>query len=327
MQLIPDLNTTSGGPTNVALVYERLSSELGFNTRIIETSTEKLNSIKSRNLGDSVMLSHCIWDAYSYIYFLRCKSRYVFSHGMLSKEAFRKVSIKKLIFFRLYLLAIERLRVTIIFGSREEFQQAIYKPRRFVILSNPVSEMPQSSDANVTHFRSGKVKFVYFSRFEKRKGLLELLTAFHLLNSDNSEFHIIGLKSDIGYEQKIVAAAENMPNVFLHTGYSGEAARKKMQCFDVICLWSDFEGQPMSIIEGVADGLLPLVSSDCNLPFPTMDYFGFNSCKKSSDLSELMEYFSRLSRRQIEDVRKNYLTAINTSWQPNKDAQEFLMSL
>ena len=58
-----------------------------------------------------------------------------------------------------------------------------------------------------------------------------------------------------------------------------------------VCLWSDFEGQPMSILEGVADGLLPLVSPNCNLPFDTMNFFGLGNCKNDADLKTIFHYF------------------------------------
>ena len=113
---------------------------------------------------------------------------------------------------------------------------------------------------------------------------MKLLEAFISLASTNSEFHIVGLTSDLEYEEKITSFIENIPNIILHKNFTGVKARKIMQKCDIICLWSDFEGQPMSILEGVADGLLPLVSPNCNLPFDTMNFFGLGDCKNDADL-------------------------------------------
>ena len=97
-----------------------------------------------------------------------------------------------------------------------------------------------------------------------------------------------------------------------------------MQRCDVICLWSDFEGQPMSILEGVADGLLPLVSPNCNLPFETMSYFGLGDCKEDADLKTIFQYFTDFNREQLEELRKNYIRSTVFFNETNKKIEKFL---
>ena len=97
-----------------------------------------------------------------------------------------------------------------------------------------------------------------------------------------------------------------------------------MQRCDIICLWSDFEGQPMSILEGVADGLLPLVSPNCNLPFETMNYFGLGDCKEDADLKTIFQYFTDFNREQLEELRKNYIRSTVFFNENNKKIEKFL---
>jgi glycosyltransferase involved in cell wall biosynthesis len=218
------------------------------------------------------------------------------------------------------------MKVNIIFGSKQELDQSVFVPRHYIIKANPV-ESSLVNNSSLQSSRRGKTKFVYFSRFEKRKGLLKLLSAFISLASDKSEFHIVGLKSDLEYEGRVTRFIENIPNIILHKNYTGVEARKIVQQCDIICLWSDFEGQPMSILEGVADGLLPLVSPNCNLPFETMNYFGLGDCKEDADLKTIFHYFTNFNREQLEKLRKNYIYSNLFLNDTNKKVENFLRQL
>ena len=327
-QIIPNMKAESGGPVNVLLLYKSILDRIGLDNNIIQTDQEAFLNLKEFIKKHKVIyFSHCIWDICSYIYFIFCIDKYIFSHGMLAKKAFLNASWKKKLFSNLFYTLINIMNVKIIFGSKQELDQSVFIPRQHIILANPVEPSRVINKSSLKSFRRGKTKFVYFSRFEKRKGLLKLLTAFISNPSDKSEFHIVGLKSDLEYEESVTRFVENIPSIILHKNFTGVEARKIMQRCDIVCLWSDFEGQPMSILEGVADGLLPLVSPNCNLPFETMNYFGLGDCKEDTDLKTIFHYFNVFSRQKLEELRKNYISSNLFLNEINKKVENFLRQL
>ena len=328
IQIIPNIKAESGGPVNVLLTYKRILDRIGIDNNVIQTNQKIFLNLKKIVTNNKVIyLSHCIWDIRSYIYFIFCSDKYIFSHGMLAKKAFLNVSWKKKILSNLFYMLIHIMKIKIIFGSKQELDQSVFIPRYYIIKANPVESSIVINKNSLQNSRKGKTKFVYFSRFEKRKGLLKLLNAFISLASDKSEFHIVGLKSDLEYEVSVSRLIENIPNIILHKNYTGLAARKIVQQCDIICLWSDFEGQPMSILEGVADGLLPLVSPNCNLPFETMNYFGLGDCKEDADLKAIFHYFTNFNREQLEQLRKKYIYSNLFFNETNKKVENFLRQL
>ena len=327
-QIIPNMKAESGGPVNVLLSYKSILDRIGIDNDVIQTDQEAFLNLKQFVKKHKIIyFSHCIWDIRSYIYFIFCIDKYVFSHGMLAKKAFLNASWKKKLFSNLFYILIHIMKVKIIFGSKQELDQSVFIPRQYIIQANPVESSIVINKSSLKSFRRGKTKFVYFSRFEKRKGLLELLNAFISLPSDKSEFHIVGLKSDLEYEERVTRFIENISNIILHKNLTGVKARKIMQRCDIICLWSDFEGQPMSILEGVADGLLPLVSPNCNLPFETMNFFGLGDCKENTDLKTIFHYFNDFSREQLEELRQNYISSNLFLNEINKKVENFLRQL
>lgn len=328
IQIIPNIKAVSGGPVNVLLSYKGILDRIGIENDVIQSDQKMLPNLKQFFKNNRyIYLSHCIWDIRSYIYFFFCADKYIFSHGMLAKKAFLNTSWKKKLFSNLFYMLIHLMKVKIIFGSKQELDQSVFMPRNYIIQANPVESSLVINKSSLINSRSGKTKFVYFSRFEKRKGLLKLLEAFISLASDNSEFHIVGLTSDLEYEKKVTSFIENIPNIILHKNFTGVQARKIMQRCDIICLWSDFEGQPMSILEGVADGLLPLVSPNCNLPFDTMNFFGLGDCKNDADLKTIFNYFNDLKREQLEKLRENYIYSTLFLTETNKKVENFLRQL
>ena len=322
------MKAESGGPLRVLLSYKSILDRIGIQNNIIQTDQNVFFNLKKfEKKNRTIFFSHCIWDIKSYLYFIFPTDKYIFSHGMLAKKAFFNSSWKKKFFSNFFYMLIHIMKVKIIFGSKQELDQSVFVPRHYIIQANPVESSLVINKNSLQSFRRGKTKFVYFSRFEKRKGLLKLLSAFISLASEKSEFHIIGLKSDLEYEGKVNKFVENTPNIILHKNFTGVEARKIMQRCDIICLWSDFEGQPMSILEGLADGLLPLVSPNCNLPFETMNYFGLGDCKKDADLKTIFQYFINFNREQLEELRTNYINSSLFFNETNKKVENFLRYL
>ena len=86
----------------------------------------------------AIYFSHCIWDIRSYLYFIFSSDKYIFSHGMLAKKAFFNSSWKKKLFSNFFYMLIHIMKITIIFGSKQELDQSVFVPNYYIIQANPV---------------------------------------------------------------------------------------------------------------------------------------------------------------------------------------------
>lgn len=101
---------------------------------------------------------------------------------------------------------------------------------------------------------------LYLGRIEKNKGIIELVEALKLLKSDfNFKFVLCGTGPLVGY--CIKECNENLGNNFEYKGVIfGEDKIKTIKNSDVFILPSYFEGLPMSLLETMAAGVVPIVT-------------------------------------------------------------------
>ena len=104
--------------------------------------------------------------------------------------------------------------------------------------------------------------FLFMGRIHESKGLNELLEAFKLLKADNLDFGFI-LCGDGPLRKSIVPQFESiLENRFNYMGVvSGRAKLNAIQRSDYFLLPSWFEGLPLSLLETMAAGLVPVVTN------------------------------------------------------------------
>ena len=104
--------------------------------------------------------------------------------------------------------------------------------------------------------------FLFMGRIHKSKGLNDILEAFKLLKSDNLDFGFI-LCGDGPLRKSIIPELELiLKDRFKYLGVvSGTDKLNAIRCADYFLLPSWFEGLPLSLLETMAAGLVPVVTN------------------------------------------------------------------
>ena len=133
-----------------------------------------------------------------------------------------------------------------------------------------------------THARSRKPVFLHCGRFHHGKNIHGLLEAWERANIAERATLVLAGDGEGPYAHQIRARAEALPGVEL-TGYvKGERKDELHRRADYSVLFSDSEGQPMAILEGLAYALPPVLSPGCCLN-EAATTFGWLAC----DVAEL----------------------------------------
>jgi len=104
--------------------------------------------------------------------------------------------------------------------------------------------------------------FLFIGRIHESKGLNDILEAFKVLKADNLDFGFI-LCGDGPLRKFIIPRFELMlKDQFKYMGVvSGSKKMETIRCADYFLLPSWFEGLPLSLLETMAAGLVPIVTN------------------------------------------------------------------
>jgi glycosyltransferase involved in cell wall biosynthesis len=156
---------------------------------------------------------------------------------------------------------------------------------------------------------SGKIKFVFVGRDEKRKGLDELNKAINkLIGNVNFEFHFIG---PIPSGKKI-----NSSDVFYHGELKTKIELiKVLDSMDVLVCPSHSEGMPNVILEAMARGLAVLATNVGAVEFVVSDENGrvippLNQQKLNDSIKE----FTVISSENLLKMKLNSLAKVENEY-------------
>jgi glycosyltransferase involved in cell wall biosynthesis len=114
--------------------------------------------------------------------------------------------------------------------------------------------------------------FLFMGRIHETKGLNEILSAFRLLKVDNTDFRFI-LCGDGPLKKSIISEFETiLGENFSYLGIvSGQRKLEVIKSADYFLLPSWFEGLPLSLMETMAAGLVPVVTNVGSIHFLVED--------------------------------------------------------
>ena len=150
------------------------------------------------------------------------------------------------------------------------------------------------------------VRFVFLGRYERRKGIEELMEAIKSLSDDlKYEFHFIGPIP----ENKQLSS----PKMFYHG-----AIREKdklvdlLDSFDVLVCPSHSEGMPNVILEGMARGLAIIATDVGAVRLLVSDKLGHMMEKVDvSELKETLVRFANMNSNDLEAMKKISLETVD----------------
>lgn len=154
--------------------------------------------------------------------------------------------------------------------------------RRTFVLPNGTSAVPRKRGAT----RSG---VLYLGRLHPKKQVVELAKAWAQSPGLRDTVLTIAGWGDAGYEAAVRAAAGAATNVRLVGALHGDAKARAFEEARAFVLPSLSEGMPMSVLEALQHGCLPLITEQCNLP----ELFADGAARRiGADLSDLEQVVS-----------------------------------
>ncbi len=167
-------------------------------------------------------------------------------------------------------------------------------------------------DENMEHKHSKKVVFI--GRIDSKKGILELLDAWHRIeNKHGWTLDIYGWGSDdyVSKVESYLVKSRDSTIQFLGPIY-GDKKKKAMLDAGAFILPSYSEGLPMSILEAWNYSLPVMMTRECNLP----EAFTLGAAKEIfiKNLSEDIQDFFSLSDEERKKIGNNAFELVNSKF-------------
>ena len=141
--------------------------------------------------------------------------------------------------------------------EKEQIQQQ-YGTKKVSVLPNCV-ETP--NDFPNPNLNDNGIEILYLGRIEPNKGMDYLLKAVRILKEDDTRFtlHFAGIEQ--GQNRYIERFKETLGEQFIYEGVvSGKKKTNLLKRCQIFVLPSFYEGLPMSLLESMSYGLVPVVT-------------------------------------------------------------------
>lgn len=134
-----------------------------------------------------------------------------------------------------------------------------YNLQDVCVLPNPI-EVPVSGATDKIYDNDG-THFLYLGRIEKNKGIEEMLDAFSKLKETEHSFKLHLAGKEQGEDNYIERFKTALDNSFIYEGVvSGNDKDELLRKCHVFLLPSYYEGLPMSLLETMSYGMVPIVT-------------------------------------------------------------------
>ena len=150
--------------------------------------------------------------------------------------------------------------------SEKETLQERYGVRNVFVLPNCVN-IPSLSENVVDSDRNRPLRLGYLGRIEPNKGMTELLSACKRLIDEGLPFELYFAGQEKREGEYLPAFANALGERFHYVGLvSGKAKDDFFRHLDVFIMPTYFEGLPMSLLESMSYGVMPLVTPVGSIP-------------------------------------------------------------
>ncbi len=226
-------------------------------------------------------------------------------HGMLEAWILRRRKLAKAVHGALFERPLVRGGYIHALCAAEYNTVSAYLPgaaRRMFVLPNGTSSVPATPTA------PGRSGVLYLGRLHPKKQVLELAKAWAGSASLDGIVLTIAGWGDTGYEAQVKAVALASNNVRFVGSLYGVAKDRAFESARAFILPSLSEGLPMSVLEALQHGCLPIITDQCNLP----ELFTAGAARRiATDLSDVDRVVLDAVAASDEDVRRrsHFLTS------------------
>jgi 1,2-diacylglycerol 3-alpha-glucosyltransferase len=149
--------------------------------------------------------------------------------------------------------------------------------------------------------------FISVGRIVSIKRPFLMLDIFKLIQNqyDNSSLIIVG-SGDLEYRVKKYVVDENIPNVKFAGFIEHDSLSEFYSCSDYYIMTSEYEGQPLTLLEAMATGLQCIVSNIPNLKIVQDANCGIvvNFLNKNEAVRQIIDYIEKNDSMQSKNARK-----------------------
>lgn len=194
-------------------------------------------------------------------------------HGGYFRELFSKMSsLQK----KLNLMVFKKIDIVIVLGEslKRNFTNLVSEHKIRVCENYVESKSLLDDEEFISKIdilkRKDKLDILYLSNFIKTKGYYEVLNVARRFNSSDVDFHFAGdfFSSSDKEEFLDFIKSHNINNVFYYGVVDGKEKKELIKKCDVFILptYYHIEGQPISLIESMANGLTVITTNHAGIP-------------------------------------------------------------
>lgn len=254
--------------------------------------------LKSHNISkaDTVVVSHGCWLAPSRLGYALSKLGFAWiyvPHGMLEPWSMKQNFIKKLLYFQLaekrYARKSKGIRAV---SLVEQTNLAKQFGRKIALVENGVFVKPYRNKS------SGPVEnFLFLGRLHYKKGVLPLVAAWQSVFGRDIKRKLTIAGPDQGELEKIKPYLGG--NIEYAGPVYGDAKERLLAAAHFFVLPSFSEGFPVSVLEAMSFGIIPMISSGCNFDEVFEQGLGY---RIEPDQSNIEAVFRETGKRPFDDV-------------------------
>ncbi len=296
-----------------------LSNKYDLSSIDITNNKDILNSLKKIQRNDSDIfyftISHSVLGNIRDLIILRelvkkNKKIVIHYHGGHYKELFNKMNFLQKKLNKYYL---NKVNSIIVLGESLKylFSDVVQNKNKISVCENYVED---TSIINIEEMNikisnmllKKKIDVLYLSNFIFTKGYFDVLLAAAQLKNENITFHFAGKffdkKEEINFHNFI--KDNDLKNIKYYGVVKGDPKRQLLTECDLFVLptYYHIEGQPISLIEAMANGLAPITTNHAGIPDIITDRNGFIIRKKSvEDIKNIILKLS-INREEIQNI-------------------------
>jgi glycosyltransferase involved in cell wall biosynthesis len=312
--------------TATASVLKQKSTELFWYSN--ESKNESITSwhrysrkhIRNNLMENSLIISHglWLWPTKEGHYWKNKGVRWVaYPHGMLDPWAMKHKGFKKKLYWRFFEQKMLHRADAIVALSQSEYKSLSMVFSNVCLIPNGIQAYDQA--INKEH---EKRKFLFLGRLHKKKGVLPLVQAWHQSALNNhAKFDLIIVGPDEGELSGMLPLVQKSSNISYVGSKYGNEKESILSSSHFFILPSQSEGFPMSVLEAMTHGGIPILSDGCNFPEAFENEVAIRTTVNPNDIVQALEYAATLSNEQIGLLSERAKQFVDENYNIEKIAQ------
>ncbi len=278
-----------------------------FGTNASDSEMDRILKLQGHN-ESTIVVSHGCWlspTKYAHRLSLKGYKWLYVPHGMLEPWSMSQSALRKKIYYALfegrYIRTANRIRAV---SAIEKGNLSIKLHRKIDVVENGVpvpADQPKSKD---------RLVFLFLGRLHHKKGIVPLVEAWHNTMKGRTDRKLIIAGPDQGELEKIQPYLSG--NVEYTGAVYGNEKNKLLSLAHYFVLPSHSEGFPVSVLEAMSFGVIPLISKGCNFDAVFDNNLGYNVEPIKEQIENILSnvipttFDTGLSTRNRDYVMENY---------------------